>query len=73
MTAMTEADLTLIKQFSATNQNEYQVTSGQKYMSPETWRMVLSILLSLFGIIITMMVGPILPLSCREPYKGISS
>ena len=57
--AMTEADLTLIKQFSAANQNEYQVTSGQEYLSPETWKMVLSILLSLFGIIITMMVGPI--------------
>ena len=57
--AMTETDLTLIKQFSATNQNEYQVTSGQEYMFAEIWRMVLSILLSLFGIIITMMVGPI--------------
>ena len=54
--AMTEADLALIRQFSATKHSEYQATIGQQNLAPEVRRMI-SILLVILGIFIVLMVG----------------
>lgn len=53
---MTKEDLALIKQFSDTKHSEYQASIYQQNLAPEVRRMI-SLLLVVFGICITLMVG----------------